>query len=170
MGKLKHEKPCHLSDDFCQNVIKYGHVGGQINRAIETLFSMPEYGTWPSVKTFNIVLSLLVANKFFNVVHDVYGKAPKLGIEIEAYTTLKILIKGLCENGRLELAFQVPDEFPKQGYQPNARTFSTLMHGLCEKGKVEEAFELMGRMENEGIKTDAISFNILISDVVFFRV
>ncbi|XVF18397.1 hypothetical protein REPUB_Repub11eG0018100 [Reevesia pubescens] len=163
MEKLKQEKPCRLSDDFFQNVIKkYGRVGGRIKSAIETLFSMPEYGTWPSVKTFNIVLSLLVANKLFDVVHDVYGKAPELGIEIEA-CTLNILIKGLCENGRLDLAFQVLDEFPKQGCKPNVRTFSTLMHGLCEKGKVDEAFELMGRMEKERIEADAVSFNILIS-------
>ncbi|XP_007022117.2 PREDICTED: pentatricopeptide repeat-containing protein At3g14580, mitochondrial [Theobroma cacao] len=163
MEKLKHEKPCRLSDDFFQNVIKkYGHCGGRIKRAIETLFSMPDYGTWPSVKTFNIILSLLVANKLFDVVHEIYGKGPKLGIEIEA-CTLNILIKGLCENGKLESAFQVLDEFPKQGCKPNVRTFSTLMHGLCEKGKVDEAFELMGRMETEGIEADAVSFNILIS-------
>ncbi|XP_022734002.1 pentatricopeptide repeat-containing protein At3g14580, mitochondrial [Durio zibethinus] len=163
MEKLKHQKACRLSDTFFQNVIKkYGHVGGRIKRAIETLFSMPEYGTWPSVKTFNIVLSLLVSNKLFDVVHEVYGKAPKLGIEIEA-CTLNILIKGLCENGKVELAFQVLDEFPKQGCKPSLRTFSTLMHGLCEKGKVGKAFELMGRMEKEGIEADAVSFNILIS-------
>ncbi|XVF79205.1 hypothetical protein PTKIN_Ptkin14bG0201800 [Pterospermum kingtungense] len=163
MEKLKREKACRLSDSFFQNLIKkYGHVGGRIKRAIETLFSMPEYGTWPSVKTFNIVLSLLVANKLFDVVHEVYGKAPKLGIEIEA-CTLNILIKGLCENGKLESAFQVFDEFPKQGCKPNLRTFSTLMHGLCEKEKVDEAFELMGRMEKEGIEADAVSYNILIS-------
>ncbi|XVE52971.1 hypothetical protein DITRI_Ditri02bG0167200 [Diplodiscus trichospermus] len=163
MEKLKHEKACRLSDDFFQNVIKkYGRVGGRIKRAIETLFSMPEYGTWPSVKTFNIVLTLLVSNKLFDVVHEVYGKAPKLGIEIEA-CTLNILIKGLCQNGNLDLAFQLLGEFPKQGCQPNLRTFSTLMHGLCEKGKVDEAFKLMRGMEKEGIEADAVSFNILIS-------
>ncbi|KAK8712258.1 hypothetical protein V6N13_147498 [Hibiscus sabdariffa] len=163
MEKLKREKACRLSDDFFQNVIKkYGHVGGRIRRAIETLVSMPEYGTWPSVKTFNIVLSLLVNNKLFDVVHGVYMKAPELGIEIEA-CTLNILIKGLCENGKLDFAFQLLDEFPKQRCKPNVRTYSTLMHGLCEKGKVDEAFELMGRMEMEGIEADAVSFNILIS-------
>ncbi|MBA0742686.1 hypothetical protein Gogos_015719 [Gossypium gossypioides] len=163
MEKLKREKACRLSDEFFQNVIKkYGHVGGRIKRAIEILFSMPEYGTWPSVKIFNIVLSLLVSNKLFDVVHEVYGKAPNLGVEIEA-CTLNILIKGLCENGKLEFAFQLLDEFPKQRCKPNVRTYSTLMHGLCDKGKVDEAFELMGRMETEGIDADAVSFNILIS-------
>ncbi|OMO92631.1 hypothetical protein COLO4_17436 [Corchorus olitorius] len=163
MEKLKREKSCSLSDSFFQNVIKqYGNYGGRIGKAIETLFSMPEYGTWPSAKTFNIILNMLVSNKVFDRIHEIYGKAPKLGIEIEA-CTLNILIKGLCENGKLELAFQVLDEFPKQGCKPNVRTFSTLMHGLCEKGKVDEAFELMGRMEKEGIELDAVSFNILIS-------
>ncbi|KAE8667819.1 Pentatricopeptide repeat-containing protein [Hibiscus syriacus] len=163
MEKLKREKACRFSDDFFQNVIKkYGHVGGRIRLAIETLFSMPEYGTWPSVKTFNIVLSLLVNNKLFDVVHEVYMKAPDLGIEIET-CTLNILIKGLCGNRKVEFALQLLDEFPKQRCKPNVRTYSTLMHGLCEEGKVDEAFELMGRMEMEGIEADAVSFNILIS-------
>lgn len=152
-----------LSDAFFYNVIKiYGNVGGKIRKAIDILYDMPRFNCWPSVKTFNFVLNLIVSAKVFNVVHDVYLSAPRLGVDIDA-CSLNILIKGLCENGNLEGAFYVLDEFPKQNCKPNVRTFSTLMHGLCELGRIDEAFELVRRMEEYGVEADTVMFNILIS-------
>lgn len=152
-----------LSDAFFYNLIKiYGNMAGRITQAIHTLFDMPHYNCWPTVKTFNFVLNLLASAKLFDVLHDIYISAPKLGVEIDA-CCLNILVKGLCENGNLDAAFSVLDEFPKQNCRPNVRTFSTLMHGLCEHGRIEEAFELVRRMEEYGVEADTIMFNILIS-------
>ncbi|KAF7836828.1 pentatricopeptide repeat-containing protein [Senna tora] len=163
MRRIKLERNCRLSDDFFHNVIRvYGNMAGRINRAVETLFDMPNYHCWPSVKTFNFVLNLLVSAKLLDEAHEVYTSAPKLGVEIDA-CCLNILIKGLCDCGKLEAAFHVLDEFPKIKCEPNVRTFSTLMHALCEKGKVDDAFVLLDRMERDRIWPDTISFNILIS-------
>lgn len=163
LKRIKMEKGCRLSDDFFYGVIKnYGNVGGRVDRAIETLFDMPSFNCWPTVKTFNFVLNLLVSAKKFGSIHDVYMGAAKLGIKIDA-CCLNILIKGLCESGNLDAALYVLDEFPKQGCRPTVRTFSTIIHWLCEKGKLDEAFELFEKMEREGIEPDAITFNILIS-------
>ncbi|KAI3457532.1 hypothetical protein Pfo_014195 [Paulownia fortunei] len=163
MQRIKLERKCRLSDGFFRNVIKiYGHSAGRINKAIETLFDMPNYKCWPSVTTFNCVLNLLVSTKQFEVVHEVYMGASKLGVEIDA-CCLNIIIKGLCECGQIEAAFKVLDEFSEQKCKPNVRTFSTIMHGLCERGRVDESFNLLERMEMEGVELDAIVFNILIS-------
>lgn len=163
MKRIKGETSYRLTDDFFYNVIKiYGNVAGRINRAIETLFDMPNYHCWPTVRTFNFVLNLLVSTKQFDIIHEVYMGASKLGVEIDA-CCLNIIIKGLCGCRDLDAAFYVLDEFPKQNCIPNVRTFSTLMHGLCERGRVEEAFQLLERMEKEGIDPDTITFNILIS-------
>lgn len=163
MQRIKAERNCHLSDDFFRNVIKiYGNAGGRINKAIETLFDMTEYNCWPTVKTFNFVLNLLVSSKLFDVVHELYMAAPKLGIEIDA-CSLNILIKALCECGKLDAAVKLLDEFPKQRCKPTTMTFSTLMHGLCDDGKVEEAFGFLEAMEKEGLDPDTITFNILIA-------
>ncbi|KAJ6776138.1 PPR CONTAINING PLANT-LIKE PROTEIN [Salix koriyanagi] len=111
--------------------------------------------------------SCRLSNDFFHNVIKVYGQLA--GRIKKAMETLFDMPKGyncwprLCENGDLEAAFNVLDEFPKQRCEPNVRTFSTLMHGLCEKGKVEAAFGLLERMEKEGIDADTITFNILIS-------
>ncbi|KAL7582116.1 hypothetical protein Lser_V15G45488 [Lactuca serriola] len=163
MKRIKVDKRCRLSDGFFYNVIRiYGLRAGRINRAIETLFDMPNYSSWPTPKTFNFVLNLLVNTKQFDVIHEVYMGAGKLGVEIDA-CCLNIMMKGLCKNGDINAALQVFDEFPKQNCKPNVRTFSTLMHGLCKLGRVEEAFSLLHKMETEGVEPDTISINILIS-------
>lgn len=163
MTRLKVEKHCRLSDVFFYNLIKvYGNVAGWPDRAVETLFDMPKFHCWPSVKTFNLVLNMLVSAKRFDVVHKVYAVAPELGVEIDA-CCLNILVKGLCKSGKVDTARQLLDEYPKQKCRPNVRTFSTLMHWLCESGRVEEAMGLLERMEREGIYPDTVVFNILIS-------
>lgn len=163
LGMIKTQKSFTLSDCFFHNVIKiYGNVGGLVDRAINTLFDMPSFECWPSVKTFNFVLNLLVSTKRFDAINRVYLGATQLWVEIDA-CTLNILIKGLCNRGCLEDALQVLDEFPKQGCRPNKLTFSTIMHCMCEKGMVDEAFGLVERMEREGVSLDAVTFNILVS-------
>ncbi|XP_050370867.1 pentatricopeptide repeat-containing protein At3g14580, mitochondrial [Argentina anserina] len=163
ISRIKSERNCRLSDDFFRNVIRnYGNVGGYIKKAMQTLYDMPGFGCWPSVKTFNLVLHLLVSTKMFEVVHEVYLKSAELGVEVDA-CSLNIMIKGLCECGKVESAVKVLDEFPQQKCVPNALTFSTLMHGLCGNGKVDEAFGLLKRMEDEGVDPDSVTFNILIA-------
>nr|XP_043630718.1 pentatricopeptide repeat-containing protein At3g14580, mitochondrial [Erigeron canadensis] len=163
MKRIKLEKRCRLSDEFFYNVIRiYGLSAGRINRVIETLLDMPSYSCWPTPKTFNFVLNLLVNTKNFDVIHKVYMSAGRLGVEIDA-CCLNIMIKGLCKNGDIDAALQVFDEFPRQGCKRNVRTFSALMHGLCEASRVDEAVLLLGKMESEGIEPDTILINILIS-------
>ncbi|XP_061367867.1 pentatricopeptide repeat-containing protein At3g14580, mitochondrial [Gastrolobium bilobum] len=153
----------HFSDEFFFTLIRvYAHVFNRIDRAVETLFDMPSFGSWPSTRTFNSVLNILVNAKLYEVAHEVYVAGPtRLGVEVDA-CSLNILIKGLCGCGKLEDAFKVFDEFPKMGCEPNLRTFSTLMHGLCERGMVDDAFGLLERMERSGVCADAVVFNILI--------
>ncbi|KAF8110486.1 hypothetical protein N665_0083s0048 [Sinapis alba] len=164
MKTINLEKRCRFSEEFFYNLMKvYGNLAGRINRAIEILFAMPSFGCWPSSKSFNFVLNLLVSAKLFDEIHEIFVSAPNLGVEIDA-CCLNILIKGLCESGNLEAALQLLDEFPQQKTRPNVMTFSPLIRGFCNKGEFEGAFRLLERMEKEeGIEPDAITFNILIS-------
>ncbi|KAJ6839474.1 pentatricopeptide repeat-containing protein-like, mitochondrial [Iris pallida] len=162
LEKAKREK-CRLSDDFFCRVIKiYGNVARNQERAMSTLLRMPDFHCWPDVKTFNYVLNMLVCNRQYEVVHEVFLSAPRLGVGVDT-CCFNILIKGLCQWGRLDAAFSLLDEMPKQGCRPNATTYATLMHFLCKGGRVDEAFELLGRMEREGRYPDTVTFNVLIS-------
>ncbi|KAF9595023.1 hypothetical protein IFM89_036041 [Coptis chinensis] len=162
LKRIKNEKTCMLSDDFFYGVIRIYGNAGYINRATEMLFSMREYNCWPTIRTFNCVLNILVSAKQFDIIHQVYLGAPRLGLEIDT-CCLNILIKGLCESDRLDAAFALLDEFPKLHCEPNVRTYSTLMNFLCKHSRVDEAFELCERMEQAGVDPDTITFNTLIS-------
>lgn len=161
-ARIKTEN-CRLSDEFFYRIIKiYGNVVNNPEQAIKILFRMPDYRCWPSVKTFNFVLNMLVCAKQFDVIHEVYLGAHRLGVTIDA-CCFNILIKALCQLDKLDAAFALLHEFPKQNCRPNTKTYSTLMHGLCKNDRVNEAFELFDRMEKEDCYPDTITFNILIS-------
>lgn len=154
---------CRLSDDFFCRVIKiYGNLANHIELAINTLYKMPEFHCWPTVKTFNYVLNMLVCTKQFEIIHEVFLSASKLGVSLDI-CCFNILIKGLCQLDKLEEGFLVFNEISKQGLSPNVTTYSTLMHAFCKHGRVKEAFEVYDMMERRGCHPDAITFNILIS-------
>uniref|UniRef100_A0A6V7QYF5 Pentatricopeptide repeat-containing protein n=1 Tax=Ananas comosus var. bracteatus TaxID=296719 RepID=A0A6V7QYF5_ANACO len=162
LKRAKNEN-CRLSDEFFYRLIKmYGNVANHPEKAIETLRNMPSFHCWPSVKTFNYVLNMLVCTRQYEIVHEIYMSASKLGITVDT-CCFNILIKGLCQHNRLDAAFALLHELPKQGLEPNATTYSTLMHSLCKNGRLDEAFEVYKRMENEGIDLDTVTFNVLIS-------
>ncbi|XP_019443824.1 PREDICTED: pentatricopeptide repeat-containing protein At3g14580, mitochondrial [Lupinus angustifolius] len=160
---LAHEKKLRrFSEDFFYSVIKlYAHSLNRIDKAVDTLYAMPSFRCVPSTKTFNFVLNLLVSARVYEVAHEVYASAGRLGVEVDA-CCLNILIKGLCESGKLEAAYKVFDEFPKSGLERNVRTFATLMDGLCEKGRVEEAIGLLEVMDRSGVSGDTIVYNVVI--------
>nr|UPT48747.1 pentatricopeptide repeat protein AaPPR730 [Agave angustifolia] len=140
----------------------YGNVAKNQELAIKTLLTMPEFHCWPTVKTFNFVLNMLVCDRQFDIIHEVFFSAPRLGVTLDT-CCFNILIKGLCHWDKLEAAFSLLDEIPKHGRLPNATTYSTLMHSLCKHSRVNEAFKLCARMEEDGCYPDTVTFNVLIS-------
>lgn len=163
LGRVKLER-IKLSEVLFHKLVKmYGNVANDPEKAIETLRKMPEVCSCPSVKTFNYVLNLLVNNRQFQVIQELYLSAPRLGVTVDT-CSFNILIKGLCKIGQFEAAVDLFDEMPKQGCAPNTNTYSTLIHYLCRNNRVQEAFETYERMCNdESAPRDTILFNILIS-------
>uniref|UniRef100_A0ACD5UVW0 Uncharacterized protein n=2 Tax=Avena sativa TaxID=4498 RepID=A0ACD5UVW0_AVESA len=156
-----------FSDEFFYRLIKmYGNVANHPEKAMETLYAMPSYNSWPSTKTFNYVLHMLVCKRQYEVVHEVYASAPRLGVTLDT-CCFNILVKGLCQFGRFGEAISLLDEMPKQECLPNVTTYSTLMHFLCQNGRVDEAFELFKRMRKEEI--EAGTYQVLLDGLVASR-
>lgn len=154
---------CKLSDDFFYRLIKmYGNVANHPDKAIEILLKMPYFNCWPTVKTFNYVLNMLVNTRQYEVIHEVYLSALRLCVTLDT-CSFNILIKGLCQWGKLDAAFSVLQEIRNQGCEPNATTYSTIMYYLCKHDRVGEALDLCETMEKIGCYPDTITFNILIS-------
>ncbi|KAE8668882.1 Glucan synthase-like 4 [Hibiscus syriacus] len=102
-------------------------------------------------------------------------KAPDLGIEIET-CTLNILIKGLCENEKLEFAFQLLDEFSKQRFdgedgngriETDAVSFNILISGLRKQGRLEEGVKLLETMKMRGCYPNAGSYQEVLHGLLY---
>jgi hypothetical protein len=94
LSKARTEK-LRFSDEFFYRLIKmYGNMAEHPQKAMDTLFAMPGYNCWPSTKTFNYVLHMLVCKRQYEVVHEVYSSAPRLGVTLDT-CSFNILVKGL---------------------------------------------------------------------------
>lgn len=75
--------------------------------------------------------------------------------------TYQLLIKMLCEKGRVELALQVKKEMDAGGCDPDLATCTMLIHRLCRSKRLEEACEQFEKMIQKGISPQYITYEIL---------
>ncbi|KAF8649643.1 hypothetical protein HU200_064181 [Digitaria exilis] len=162
-----------FSDEFFYRLVKmYGNVAEHPQKAIDTLFAMPSYNCWPSTKTFNYVLHMLVCKRQYEVVHEIYSSAPKLGVTLDT-CSFNILVKGLCQFGKFDDAISLLHEMPKQGCQPNDQdiaadtvVYNILISGLCREERVTEAFNLFKSMTSEGCYPNSGTYQVLLDGLI----
>uniref|UniRef100_A0A2P2INA7 Pentatricopeptide repeat-containing protein n=1 Tax=Rhizophora mucronata TaxID=61149 RepID=A0A2P2INA7_RHIMU len=75
--------------------------------------------------------------------------------------TYHLLLKLLCEDGRLELAVEVSKEMKARGYDIDLAASTMLIHLLCKIQRFEEAFEMFREMLQKGIKPQYLTFHRL---------
>lgn len=162
LERMKREH-CECTDDFFFNLIKiFAHKAGNHNKGLRILFGMRDFDCWPTVRTFNFVLNILVCAKQFEMVHKLYLRAPEMAVSPDA-CSFNILIKALCRLGKVDAAYSLLSEMNKQGCPANEITYGTLMDHLCKEGKAQEALDLFENMTKDGCHPDTVTFNIVIS-------
>ncbi|XP_058095308.1 pentatricopeptide repeat-containing protein At3g14580, mitochondrial isoform X2 [Magnolia sinica] len=153
LGRIKSEN-CRISEEFFYRLIKlYGNVASNPEQAIKTLFRMPDFHCWPTIKTFNFILNMLVNAKQFDVIHE--GCKPNT----KTYSTL---MHSLCKHDRVSEAFELLERMEKKGCHPDTITFNILISGLCKQRKVAEGLELLHKMKLKGCKPNSGSYQTLL--------
>ncbi|KAL5214226.1 hypothetical protein ABZP36_003378 [Zizania latifolia] len=76
-----------------------------------------------------------------------------------------IYIHGLCKVGDFDAVQRIIDESGRNGWVPDAVTYSTYIAGLCQFGYVEEAFQQLEIMVTKGLQLKVVALNILIDHV-----
>ncbi|KAK9114582.1 hypothetical protein Syun_021379 [Stephania yunnanensis] len=70
--------------------------------------------------------------------------------------TYRILMRGLCEDGRLNeathLLYNMFWRISKKGSGEDVVIYRTLLEALCDKGMVEEALEILGKISRKALK------------------
>eukprot|EP00252_Welwitschia_mirabilis_P011636 TRINITY_DN2595_c0_g1_i3.p1 TRINITY_DN2595_c0_g1~~TRINITY_DN2595_c0_g1_i3.p1 ORF type:complete len:436 (-),score=67.28 TRINITY_DN2595_c0_g1_i3:136-1443(-) len=154
---------CKFSDSFFRNLIRiFSNKAGNPKKALRIFLAMRDFQCFPSVKTFNFVLNMLVSSNDYETVHKLYLEAPNMAISPDI-CTFNILIKALCQMGKLDAAFSLLSEIPQQGLSANNTTYGTLMKYLSSSGKSEEVIKLFEKMVESGCNPDTANYNILIS-------
>ncbi|XP_023538207.1 putative pentatricopeptide repeat-containing protein At1g26500 [Cucurbita pepo subsp. pepo] len=63
-------------------------------------------------------------------------------------STYSLVIKWLCNKGKMRQAYNVFDEMLKRGFEADNSAHSSLIYGVLARGRRREAYNIMGRIEN----------------------
>ncbi|GKF06227.1 pentatricopeptide repeat-containing protein, partial [Tanacetum coccineum] len=80
-----------------------------------------------------------------------------------------IMIRGLCDEGRVHDAFKLVREMTDKGLVPDTQAYNTLIKGFCDEGLLDEARLL--KLEVSGVDEfpDTSTYTILISGMCRYR-
>ncbi|XP_026384523.1 pentatricopeptide repeat-containing protein At1g12300, mitochondrial-like [Papaver somniferum] len=91
---------------------------------------------------------------------SLFGGILKMGYDpnIITYTNL---IKGLCLQGKIQVAVELFDKMIDRGVQPNTITCNTIITGLCRVGELENALHLLRNMAKWNCEASIVSYGVI---------
>eukprot|EP01018_Ginkgo_biloba_P037384 Gb_13513 [translate_table: standard] len=116
---------------------------GKLNMAVKLFGDIKMNVTIPvpsfTMCSWVIALSYVKLTRLARIHHGSPGRIDGTmlyTVDIFIYNTL---LRGLCKEGRMELACDLFSRMPKKGCRPNASTYDILIHGLCKAGRRNDA-------------------------------
>ncbi|RWR90458.1 pentatricopeptide repeat-containing protein, mitochondrial-like protein [Cinnamomum micranthum f. kanehirae] len=147
-------------------IIAYGRAGLP-SGAIHTFRDMDRLGTSRSVVSFNALLTAWCEAKKFNQVPKLFAQTTKdYGIAPDK-VSYGILIKSLCQLGRLEKAISILNEMGEKGIGVTTPAYTTILDSLYKKRKVEDAERIWNEMREKGCLPDVAAYNVKIMHAAF---
>lgn len=130
--------------------------------SLKTFLSIPSFGVATSVRAFNALLNAMIQNKRYDLVPTLFNNCrSKFGIAPNVFTC-NILVKALCDVGKIGDALKVLDEMPEWGMVPNVVTYTTVIGFHCARGDLAEAKELFDEARGKGLSPDVRTYTVLI--------
>ncbi|KAL3326225.1 hypothetical protein AABB24_037090, partial [Solanum stoloniferum] len=104
----------------------------------------------PSVRTFNILLGMLLKLGRIGLARDIWDdmKDSGAGPDLDSYT---LLIHGFCEKQKWKTACEFFMEMIEKGFLPQKATFETLYRGLIQSNMLRTWRRLKKRLDEESI-------------------
>ncbi|CAL9097366.1 unnamed protein product [Musa acuminata var. zebrina] len=118
-------------------------------------------GLTPPITTFNRLLHLLLASDLLHTASSLFLDA-KNRVPLDAYS-FGIMIRGLCDAGRLDEASNLMEEFEAGGSPPSVVMYTTLIDGCCRRGSFDAARRLFDRMKGQGVAPNEFTYTVMIS-------
>ncbi|KAG5251634.1 pentatricopeptide repeat-containing family protein [Salix suchowensis] len=145
------EDSCECKDSVFVTAIKTYANAGQISEAVSLFKNIPKFNCVNWTESFNTLLQILVKESKLETAHRIFLEN-SCGWE-DSY---RILMRGLCEDGRLNeathLLYSMFWRISQKGSGEDIVVYRTLLDALCDNGQVEEALEILGKILRKGLK------------------
>ncbi|PIN14776.1 hypothetical protein CDL12_12593 [Handroanthus impetiginosus] len=139
---------------------KAGHIHKAISHFQSLRAQFPHAP--PSIILYNLLIETSFKQNSPNFVSWLYKDIIFSKVEPQTYT-LNLLIRGLCDLGRLEDAWELFDRMRDKGCEPNEYTFGILARGYCRYGLAFQGLELLDLMKTIGIVPNTVIYNTFIA-------
>ncbi|GKE16520.1 pentatricopeptide repeat-containing protein, partial [Tanacetum coccineum] len=135
-----HKNDPRIKDEqFLSSLIKSYGIAGMFDHAYKTYDEMGFYKTPRSSLSFNALLTACVNCKRFGDACKVFDEMPqKYGFNPDGYS-YGILVKGLCEDGKVDVGLWMLREMEEKGVGISGVTYTSIIHSLYKAGRVGEA-------------------------------
>jgi pentatricopeptide repeat protein len=135
---------------------------GNIQKALELVERMHEFGCSPDTVTHNILVDGLCRTKEVDKGREVLRRLQRDGVCMANVVTYTSVISGYCKAGRMEDATSVYNDMIDCGTTPNTVTHNVLINGYGKVGDMESAERVYQQMILRRCPPDVVTFSSLI--------
>ncbi|KAG9449411.1 hypothetical protein H6P81_009376 [Aristolochia fimbriata] len=153
------EPPERIFVDLIRN---FGEAN-MVKEAYDLFFKMPKFRCSPSIISLNMLLSTLSKKKDGLVlVHEVLKRTPEMNIRLET-SSFHILIKGLCQIGKVKSSIEILNLMQDHDCVPDAEVYSIIFSSLCKYASSSEVKDFLDEMGKAGFSPNEYQYYSLIN-------
>lgn len=145
-------------------IVKGFCIKGNLEEAHEFFNSMLKRGIVKDAIVFNIMLDGCVRQERMDIADDLLAKMATYKI-VPTNHTLTVIVKMWCRRKQLDKAFQVFQDFPRQGgFKPSNHAYTCLLNGCLytQVADVDRAWKVLEEMKAVGCPPDAKTYSTFI--------
>ncbi|PHT97619.1 hypothetical protein BC332_33455 [Capsicum chinense] len=80
----------------------------------------------------------------------------------DGHVMFTMVIKGLCEEGKVKYVKEVMKDMVEKGVEPNIFSYNILIYGYCKKKKLAQAMRLFCEISQKGLRADIVTYNTIL--------
>ncbi|OMO92065.1 hypothetical protein COLO4_17892 [Corchorus olitorius] len=160
------EDSCECKDSVFVGAIRTFASAGMVKEAVHLFNSIPQFNCVNYTESFNTVLGLMIKESNFKSARQLFLEN-SWRLEVKSRVkSLNLLMEGLCQFGKSDLALNVFQEMDFQGCYPSRESYRILMKGLCNDERLNEAthllYSMFWRISQKGSGEDIVIYRILL--------
>ncbi|TYI49549.1 hypothetical protein E1A91_D12G042800v1 [Gossypium mustelinum] len=157
---------CECKDSVFVGAIRTFASAGMVNEAVSLFNSIPQFNCVNFTESFNTILGIVLKESNFKAAHKLFlDNCWRLEVKSRV-KSLNLLMEGLCQFKKSDLALNIFQEMDFQGCYPDRESYRILMKGLCDDGRLDEAIHLLysmfWRISQKGSGEDIVIYRILL--------